>query len=183
MKFKGKIYIPTGKWNFQETQKWYWVGILLFLTFCGFAIWNENSFNNEVLGIIFKICCFITLGIFMAARLGAIGSSETIKGKLEGKIIITPELIQVDTQEYPVNRIQKLKLIIQDYSDKYEHPGPNYVGPWYVAGVKNRIDFEFDSLKISKYFRIDTEHEFNILKEIKIKLKSTVAKNNLNPML
>ncbi|TJY34816.1 hypothetical protein [Pontimicrobium aquaticum] len=163
--------------NLSDSQKWYWMGIILFLIFCVLANQNQDNWKNDFLDLLFKVCCFISLGIFILGKLGAIGSSEKLSGKLDGKIIITTEFIEINSERYLVKDIKKLNLIIKDFWDKYEHTGPYYVGPWYMAGINNKIEFKYMNKNIATQFRIDLEEEFNILKNIREELKKTIVNN------
>ncbi len=168
MKFEGDIFIPNKNFlNLSSSQIWYWSGISFFLIFCFLLIQNQDYWKNENLEFILKIFCFISLGIFALGKFGAIGSSQKINGKLDGKIIITKESIVINSKTYQVKNTTGLKLLINDYRDKYSHPGSNYVGPWYKAGINNEIQFEYMNKSIKTKFRIDLEDEFETLKNFK----------------
>ncbi|HEY9168041.1 MAG TPA: hypothetical protein VIN72_00980 [Lutibacter sp.] len=176
MRFEGKIYIPNKSFlNLSDSQKWYWSGIILFLIFCFLAIENHDNWKNDFLDLFFKICCFVSLGIFALGKFGSIGSSEKLNGKLEGIIKISTEFIEINAEHYPIKDIKMLNLTIKDFWHKYEHSGPNYVGPWYMAGINNKVEFKYMNKNISTQFRIDLEDEFNVLENIKNKLKNTIA--------
>ena len=178
MKFEGKIYIPNESLlNLSDSQKWYWSGLISLLIFCFLAIENQDNWKNDFLDTIFKVCCFISLGIFVLGKFGAIGSSEKPNGKLDGTIKINTEFIEIKSERYYIKDIKMLNLTVKDFWDKYEHPGPNYVGPWYMAGINNKIEFTYLNKSISTQFRIDLEEDLINLKSIKKELKNTIANN------
>ena len=180
MKFEGKIYIPNKSLlNLSDSQKWYWSGIISFLFFCFLAIENQDNWKNDFLETLFQVCCFISLGIFALGKFGAIGSSEKLNGKLDGTVKIDTEFIEINSKRYQIKDIKLLKINITDYWDKYEHSGPNYVGPSYMAGVNNRIEFKYMNKIITTQFRIDLEEEYNVLKKIKEELKNTIANTRI----
>lgn len=181
MRFEGEIYIPNKSFlNLSDSQKWYWSGIISFLIFGFLAIENQDNWRNDFLETLFQVCCYISLGIFALGKFGAIGSSEKLNGKLDGTIKINTEFIEIKSERYDVKNIKMLDLTIKDFWDKYKHPGPNYVGPWHMAGINNKIEFKYLNKTISTQFRIDLEEEYNVLKKIKEELKNTIANNGYN---
>jgi hypothetical protein len=176
MKFEGDIFIQNNNTiNLSSAQKWYWSGITFCLVFCFLLIQNQDYWKNETLDLILKTACFISLGVFTLGKFGAIGSSEKVNGKLEGKIIITKESIIIDSKNYLIKDTNRLKLSINDYRDKYRHPGPNYIGSWFKSGTNNEIEFEYLNKSIKTKFRIDLEDEFETLQELKKEFKNTIA--------
>ena len=181
MRFEGKIYILNKSFlNLSDSQKWYWCGIILFLIFCFLAIENQDNWKNDFLDTLLKVFCFISLGIFILGKFGAIGSSEKLNGKLDGTIKIDTEFIEIKSERYNIKDIKLLNITIKDFWDKYEHPGANYVGPWYMAGINNKIEFKYLNKTISTQFRIDLEEDFNDLNNIKKELENTIANNVYN---
>lgn len=167
MKFESQIYYPDkDRVNISKSQKYYYGGIILFIIFCLLAIINQDSWNSDSLDILFKTCCFITLGIFSYGKFSSIKSREKLNGKLEGKIAITSDFIEIDDKKYEINKVENLKIQIKDYNGKYRNPGLYYVGPWYMAGINNKLKFEYRNQVFEINFRINSEEEFEILKKI-----------------
>jgi hypothetical protein len=167
MRFEGKIYTPNNTFlNLSTSQKWYWSGVLSFLLFCFLAIENQDNWKDDFLGSIFHICGFISLFVFALGKFGAIGSDEKLNGKLDGEIIITPDLICVNSQEFPLANIDSFNLNIEDFWGKYENPSFT-IDPSYMAGINNKVEFNYKNKRISIQFRIDLEKEFVELKKIK----------------
>ena len=171
MKFESQIYYPDkDRVNISKSQKYFYGGIILFLIFCLLAIINRDSWNSDSLDILFKSCCFITLGIFTYGKLISIKSREKLNGKLDGKLSITPDFIEIDDNKYEINKVESLRIQIRDYNGKYRNPGLHYVGPWYMAGINNKLKFEYRNQVFEKRFRINSEKEFELLKKINARL-------------
>jgi len=171
MKFKSQIYYPDkDRVNISNSQKYFYGGASLFLIFCLLAIINQDSWNSDSLDILFKTLCFITLGVFTYGKLSSIKSKEKLNGSLDGKIIITSDYIEIDDKKYEINKIENLSIRIKDYNGKYRNPGLHYVGPWYMAGINNKLKFKFRNQILEKRFRINSESEFELLKKIKTEI-------------
>ena len=168
MKFESQLYFPNqDRVNISKSQKYFYGGCILLILFCLLAIINQDIWKNDTLDIILKTCCFISLGFFAYGKFSSIKSKEKLNGTLNGKIKISSEYIEIDDNKYEINKLENLEIRIKDYSGKYRNPGIHYVGPWYMAGINNKLKFKFRNQIIEKRFKINSENEFELLKKMK----------------
>lgn len=175
MEFIGYIYQhnKNSKRMIIEEEN-FWIGFIACATCVVILDLNSDYWNLYWLNLLFKVLAFFFLIFAFWNRTSAMNKKEPLNGKLNGTLKINMERIEINKRSYCLKEISNLEIRINNFSGKLLGK-PNYPGPWRSNGVGNSISFLSNGIKIEHRFSIQSEKDFETLKDIKGKINNSVS--------
>jgi len=149
-----------------KEEKLLWIGLGITIIGIVGLIINDKIGNLQWFEIIGKAISIVGLLIFLYGRLFGFFKTQPLNGNLTELIKITPELIQIGTSKYPIQKLNSLTFWADDYKGKMYRRGIDYPGPWASNGTNNSVSFEYKTQKIEENFIVENKSQLNKLKQI-----------------
>ena len=142
---------------FKKKKGIYWTRTLIFYTILVpslaiFLVRKEMDFDTNIIDDI--LICLIVGSLIYAFIVGSVGlvRYETIKGRLEGFMVLNLNTIHIDYKVYHLNDIKKIEIFNGDYKGSLNVRSSGSIEPVISQGVENEIIITMNSGEVEKHF-------------------------------
>lgn len=122
----------------------YWTKTLIIyciLCICGSLLYLKNSFGFEKNFIddflFYSIILVLVYGVII--KFYGLVSYETLKGKLEGQLVLEMDRISIENQIYNLDDIQKIEIFNSDYDGQFKYTSKGSFEANLSQGIGNII--------------------------------------------
>jgi hypothetical protein len=164
MSFTASIYIPEKPkgFNLTRSEKLFWYSLAALVLYSLPFLLIEKYYNYRFPQWAYYPS-FITFLLSFSSYFIRLTEFENLNGYFDGIISFEEDVLIVNETEYKYSELENLVIYGNSFSggktENYRH------GPMYGNGIENLISFNYNGMKVEKYFKLNSERHLDELQQ------------------